>query len=80
VLEIAERICDALGKPRSLIRFVDDRPGQVDRHIGSTDKAERLLGFRAQIDFDQGLERTIAWYRENPAWWASHAAAGAVRS
>ena len=79
VLEIAERILDALGKPRSLIRFIDDRPGQVDRHIGSTDKAARLLGFRAQIGFDEGLERTIAWYRENPAWWASHAAS-AVRS
>ncbi len=74
VLEIAERILDALGKPRSLIRFIDDRPGQVDRHIGSTDKAARLLDFRAQVGFDEGLERTIAWYRENPAWWASHAA------
>ena len=77
VLEIAERILDALGKPRTLIDFIDDRPGQVDRHIGSTDKAERLLGFRAEIDFDAGLERTIAWYRENPAWWARHACAPA---
>jgi dTDP-glucose 4,6-dehydratase len=77
VLEIAERILDALGKPRSLINFVDDRPGQVDRHIGSTDKAERLLGFRASVDFDTGLERTIAWYRENTAWWAAHSSAPA---
>ena len=37
-LVIAERICDDLGKPRSLITYVPDRPGQVDRHIGSTDK------------------------------------------
>jgi dTDP-glucose 4,6-dehydratase len=80
VLEIAERILTALGKPRSLIRFIDDRPGQVDRHIGSTDKAARLLGFRAQVGFDEGLERTIAWYRANPAWWASHAPAAAARS
>ena len=76
---IADMVLEMLGKPASLKHHMDDRPGQVDRHIGSTDKAERLLGFRAQIDFDAGLERTIAWYRENPAWWASHASA-AVRS
>jgi len=38
VQSIAERICDSLGKPRSLIAHVPDRPGQVDRHIGSTGK------------------------------------------
>jgi dTDP-glucose 4,6-dehydratase len=48
---------------------VDERPGQVDRHIGSTDKAERLLGWRARTSFAEGLERTVSWYRENEAWW-----------
>ena len=80
VNEIARRICDILGKPHDLIRRVADRPGQVDRHIGSTEKAERLLGFRAQIGFDEGLERTIAWYRDNPAWWQAHVRADAVSS
>ena len=42
VQSIAERICDSLGKPRSLIAHVPDRPGQVDRHIGSTDKTAEL--------------------------------------
>ena len=69
VLEIAERILDALGKPRSLINFVDDRPGQVDRHIGSTDRAAELISWRAQTSFADGLERTVAWYRENESWW-----------
>jgi dTDP-glucose 4,6-dehydratase len=41
----------------------------VDRHIGSTDKMERLTGFRARTSFDEGLARTIDWYRENEAWW-----------
>ncbi|HEY3613219.1 MAG TPA: dTDP-glucose 4,6-dehydratase [Gaiellales bacterium] len=75
VQTIAERICDALGKPRSLITYVADRPGQVDRHIGSTDKAAELVGWRARIGFDEGLERTIKWYADNPAWWAAHVAA-----
>ncbi len=49
---------------------VDERPGQVDRHIGSTEKAERLLGWRARTSFEEGLERTIAWYAGHRAWWA----------
>jgi dTDP-glucose 4,6-dehydratase len=67
--EIAELVLDVLGKPRDLKVHVDERPGQVDRHIGSTDKAERLLGWRARTSFADGLERTVAWYRENEAWW-----------
>jgi dTDP-glucose 4,6-dehydratase len=43
----------------------------VDRHIGSTDKAETLLGWRARTSFEEGLERTIGWYDENRAWWES---------
>jgi dTDP-glucose 4,6-dehydratase len=70
VLTIAERVCDALGRPRSMIEHGQDRPGQVQRHVGSTAKARELLGFEPKIGFDRGLERTIRWYRDNPAWWA----------
>jgi dTDP-glucose 4,6-dehydratase len=66
---IADLVLDVLGKPASLKSYVDERPGQVDRHIGSTEKAERLLGWRARTSFAEGLERTVAWYRENEAWW-----------
>ena len=69
VEQIADMILEILGKPASLKRHVVDRPGQVDRHIGSTDKAERLLGWRSRIPFAEGLERTIRWYSENPEWW-----------
>ena len=44
--EIADAVLAALGKPDELKLYVDERPGQVDRHIGSTDKAERLLGWQ----------------------------------
>jgi dTDP-glucose 4,6-dehydratase len=67
--EIADLVLDVLGKPPELKHFVDERPGQVDRHIGSTEKAERLVGWRARTSFEDGLERTVSWYRENEAWW-----------
>jgi dTDP-glucose 4,6-dehydratase len=69
VADIAGLVLEVLGKPADLLRYVDERPGQVDRHIGSTDKATRLTGWQAQTSFADGLERTITWYRENEAWW-----------
>ena len=67
--EIADLVLDALGKPASLKVNVSERMGQVDRHIGSTEKAKRLLGWEARTSFAEGLERTVAWYRQNEAWW-----------
>ncbi len=69
VAEIADRVLELLGKPASLKVHVDERPGQVDRHIGSTEKIAGLTGWRARTSFEDGLERTVAWYRENEAWW-----------
>src|SRR5919199_1262051 len=69
VREIADAVLDALGKPASLKEFVTERPGQVERHIGSTEKIERLTGWGARTSFEKGLERTIDWYRKNEAWW-----------
>jgi dTDP-glucose 4,6-dehydratase len=71
VEEIADAILELLGKPASLKHHVTDRPGQVDRHIGSTSKALELLGWRSSIPFSDGLERTVRWYRDNPDWWQS---------
>ncbi len=69
VSEIADLVLEALGKPSLLKEHVPERPGQVDRHLGSTEKAERLLGWRARTSFEEGLARTVAWYRDNEAWW-----------
>ena len=69
VAAIGELVLELVGRPSSLCEHVAERPGQVRRHIGSTEKAERLLGWRARTRFEDGLERTVAWYRENEAWW-----------
>jgi dTDP-glucose 4,6-dehydratase len=69
VNEIAGLVLSVLGKPAELKAHVPERLGQVARHIGSTEKAERLLGWQARTSFADGLERTVAWYRDNPWWW-----------
>jgi len=69
VSEIADLVLDVLDKPRSLKAHVPERPGQVDRHVGSTEKARRLLGWSARTSFEEGLGRTVEWYRDNETWW-----------
>jgi len=69
VTDVARLVLSLLGKPSELRLHVDERPGQVDRHIGSTEKASALLGWQARTAFEDGLERTVSWYRENEAWW-----------
>src|SRR5881296_4106403 len=51
---VANLILSLLGKPQELRQHVEERLGQVDRHIGSTDKAERVLGWRARTAFEDG--------------------------
>ena len=68
VADIASLVLEVVGSDAGVVH-VPERPGQVDRHIGSTDKLERLTGWRARTSFEAGLERTVAWYRENEGWW-----------
>jgi dTDP-glucose 4,6-dehydratase len=69
IATIAEMIVDKMGKPRSMIKKIDDRPGQVFKHISSTEKAAELLGWQATTQFEEGLDRAIEWYQNNRAWW-----------
>jgi dTDP-glucose 4,6-dehydratase len=71
VRDVAAMVLEAVGRPADLVANVRERPGQVDRHIGTTVKAERLLGWRARTSFAEGLERTVAWYRDNESWWTA---------
>jgi dTDP-glucose 4,6-dehydratase len=67
--EIADVVLEVVGNDEATKTYVDERPGQVDRHVGSVDKLAMLAGWRARTSFEEGLERTVAWYRENEAWW-----------
>lgn len=67
-LEVAELILTCLGKPRSLIRFVEDRPGH-DRRYAVDCSHLRALGWAPSVPFEEGLRATVEWYRRNEAWW-----------
>lgn len=72
ILEIAEGILELLRKPRSLIRSLPDRRGQVSRHNGSNAKARTLLGWRPRVAFAEGLKQTVDWYAANELWWRNN--------
>lgn len=67
-IEVTEQILELLGKPRSLIRHVPDRPGHDRRYAMSIAKI-RALGWKPQYTFARALEETVRWYRENEWWW-----------
>lgn len=65
---VVEMILEALGKPYSLMATVADRPGHDRRYAITTAKLEKAAGWRALVPFEEGLERTIRWCRDNPGW------------
>jgi dTDP-glucose 4,6-dehydratase len=67
-LELTLTLLELLGKPKSLIRYVEDRPGHDRRYAIDCTKIERELGWRPQIAFAEGLSETIRWYLDNQAW------------
>ena len=67
-IEVIESILKALGKPRSLVRYVKDRPGHDRRYAIDPAKVERELNWQPRETWESGLEKTIRWYAENPAW------------
>jgi dTDP-glucose 4,6-dehydratase len=67
-IELTHLLLDLLGKPKSLIRYVQDRPGHDRRYAIDCSKSERELGWKPTIPFAEGLNGTIRWYCDNQAW------------
>jgi dTDP-glucose 4,6-dehydratase len=67
-LEVVRRILALCGRDDSLIEFVNDRPGHDRRYSLSSEKV-RALGWEPLTRFEDGLGRTVDWYRDNAWWW-----------
>ncbi|HET7224851.1 MAG TPA: dTDP-glucose 4,6-dehydratase [Candidatus Eisenbacteria bacterium] len=69
VLTVTATLLELLGKPDTLVRHVEDRPGHDRRYAVDSSKLTRLTGWKPAIGFEDGIRATVAWYQANEAWW-----------
>jgi len=69
VEDIADKVLEVLSKPQSLKTYIPDRLQHDKRYLLDPTKIERELGWKAGIDFDEGIKETILWYKNNEEWW-----------
>jgi dTDP-glucose 4,6-dehydratase len=67
-LSMAGRLLQLMGKPETLLSYVQDRPGHDRRYALNCDKIQRELGWKAAIPLEDGLQRTIDWYKAHGNW------------
>jgi dTDP-glucose 4,6-dehydratase len=67
-LTMARHLLRATGRPESLLSYVKDRPGHDRRYALRCDKMERELGWKPGMSLEDGLRRTIEWYKTNTEW------------
>jgi dTDP-glucose 4,6-dehydratase len=68
-IDVVRRILGLTGRDESLIEHVTDRQGHDRRYSLASERIADELGWSAKVTFDEGIERTVAWYRENESWW-----------
>jgi len=68
-LEIIKKILKIMGKDESEIEYVKDRPGHDRRYAVDWSKINKKLGWKPDYGFDEYLEQTISWYKNNQEWW-----------
>ena len=66
---VVESICGLLGASPEAIERVADRPGHDQRYALAADRIRDELGWAPAVPFDEGLARTVRWYRERSDWW-----------
>jgi dTDP-glucose 4,6-dehydratase len=69
VEEVTDAILAVLDKPHSLKTYVSDRPGHDRRYAVDSSKLRTELGWEPKIGFEEGMRRTVEWYRDNREWW-----------
>src|SRR5689334_23045252 len=69
VLTITDTILRLVGRPRTLIRHVEDRPGHDRRYAVDSSKLNRITGWKPEVPFERGMRETVEWFEANEAWW-----------
>ena len=70
-IDVVKRILAATGRGEELIAYVKDRPGHDRRYAITSEKVEKETGWKPRVEFEDGMARTVAWYRDNPQWIAN---------
>ena len=65
---LTRRLLELLDRPETLIRFVPDRPGHDKRYAIDCSRAEKMLGWKPLVLFEEGLKSTVDWYLQNSDW------------
>jgi dTDP-glucose 4,6-dehydratase len=71
-VELTHKILAAMGVGEEFIKPVEDRKGHDLRYSVDITKINTELGYSPQVNFEEGLEKTINWYKNNEAWWKKH--------
>jgi len=71
-VELTHKILKAMGVGEEFIQPVEDRKGHDLRYSVDISKINKDLGYSPQVNFEEGLEQTINWYKNNEAWWKKH--------
>ena len=71
-VELTHKILKAMGVGEEFIQPVEDRKGHDLRYSVDISKINKELGYSPQVNFKEGLEQTINWYKNNEAWWKKH--------
>jgi dTDP-glucose 4,6-dehydratase len=71
-VELTHKILKAMGVGEEFIQPVEDRKGHDLRYSVDISKINKELGYSPQVNFEEGLEQTINWYKSNEAWWKKH--------
>jgi len=68
-IEVVKEILKQLGKPETLIQYVEDRLGHDLRYAIDPTKLQQELGWKPKYTFETGLKETVQWYLDNREWW-----------
>jgi dTDP-glucose 4,6-dehydratase len=71
-IELTHKILKAMGVGEEFIQPVEDRKGHDLRYSVDISKINKELGYSPQVNFEEGLEQTVNWYKNNDAWWRKH--------